>query len=158
VDQSGSPGTRRRPGHRRRGPVPEYRLDQIASAATALADADGLVAVTTRAVAADLGTGPASLYRYVKTRDELIEAMIDQAHGEIDYQGIPSGDWSADLLALARGTRALYLRHPWLLETVESAQLAGPNTFAYLDRARSYSPRSRASRTSFLTLVRPMPQ
>jgi AcrR family transcriptional regulator len=135
VDRSDSAGTGDRPGRRRRGPVPEYRLDQIASAAIALADADGLDAVTMRAVAADLGTGPASLYRYINTRDELIEAMIDQAHGEIDYRGVPSGDWSADLLALARGTRALYLRHPWLLEKVESARLTGPNTISYLEHA-----------------------
>ncbi|THV28452.1 TetR/AcrR family transcriptional regulator [Glycomyces paridis] len=130
MDRADSPS-----GARRRGPAPEYSLARIADAAVALADAEGLGAVTMRAVAADLGTGPASLYRYVGNRDELVEAMIDRVHGELDHRGVPSGDWRADMLALARGNRVLYLRHPWLLDTVESATHSGPNAIAYLERA-----------------------
>jgi AcrR family transcriptional regulator len=124
-----------RPRRGRRGPAPEHDLDRIAAAALALADADGLAAVTMRAVAAALGTGPASLYRYVRTRDELVELMVDAANGEFDYAAVPEGDWLAGLLGLARQGRGVFLRHSWLLETAETPRPLGPNVAAYLDHA-----------------------
>jgi AcrR family transcriptional regulator len=110
-------------------------LDRIAAAAMEIADAEGLPAVTMRPVAAALGTGPASLYRYVRTRDELIDLMVDAANGEIDLSGIPSGDWRADLLTLARRTRGVYLKHPWLLETAETPRPISPSVADYLEAA-----------------------
>lgn len=62
-----------RPERSGRGPAPEYSRAQIARAGVELADADGLTSVTMRSVAAAVGAGPASLYRYVATRDELVE-------------------------------------------------------------------------------------
>lgn len=135
MEQSEAGGLWDRPRRGRRGPAPEFSLDRIASAAMALADADGLAAVTMRSVAAALGTGPASLYRYVRTRDELIDIMVDVANGEIDCRGVPSGDWLADLLTLARRTRIVFLRHPWLLETAETPRPIGPNAADYLECA-----------------------
>ena len=54
-----------RPERAPRGPVPEHSRAKIAAAGILIADADGLGAVTMRSVAAAVGTGPASLYRYV---------------------------------------------------------------------------------------------
>lgn len=105
-----------RPERAGRGPAPAFDRDRIAAAGIALADADGLTAVTMRAVALALGAGPASLYRYVATRDELLELMIDQVNGEISYAALGSGHWLDDLLALARQSRGVYLAHPWLLD------------------------------------------
>lgn len=124
-----------RPRRGRRGPAPEHSREQIASTAMELADADGLAAVTMRAVAAALGTGPASLYRYVRTRDELVELMVDAANGEFDYEGLPGGDWLADLLALARQSRAVFLRHPWLLDLADTLRPIGPGAADYLEHA-----------------------
>ncbi|MBC3843427.1 helix-turn-helix transcriptional regulator [Streptacidiphilus sp. 4-A2] len=100
----------------------DVRREQLASAGIALADADGLGAVTMRAVAQALGAGPASLYRYVATREELLELMIDQAVGEMDHPatGPGPGSWLDGLLGLARQSRELYLRHPWLLDATAS--------------------------------------
>jgi AcrR family transcriptional regulator len=133
VEQSDDGGLWDRPRRGRRGPAPEFTLDRIASAAMEIADADGLAAVTMRSVAAALGTGPASLYRYVRTRDELIDLMVDAANGEIDCRRALSGDWLADLLALARSSRGVYLRHPWLLETAEAPRPIGPSAADYLE-------------------------
>ena len=76
-----------RPERSARGPVPEHSRAEIASAGVALADAAGLGAVTMRSVAAAIGTGPASLYRYLANRAELLELMADQARGELGYDG-----------------------------------------------------------------------
>lgn len=124
-----------RPQRAGRGPAPEYSRSRIAAAAVALADAEGLAAVTMRAVAVALETGPASLYRYVQTRDELIELMADEVVGEIGYTGLGAGDWLDNLLVLARESHGVYLRHPWLLEVVASHQPIGPRAVDYLEHA-----------------------
>jgi AcrR family transcriptional regulator len=121
-----------RPERSVRGPSPEHSRAEIASAGVALADAGGLGAVTMRSVAAAVGTAPASLYRYVATRDELIELMADQVYGEYSYQG-SSGQPIADLLNLARQGIAIFHRHPWLLDVSTAGKLPGPNALAFIE-------------------------
>ena len=65
------------PSRRRRGPQPRYSREDVARAAVALADADGLDAVTFRAVAARLGTGVMSLYNYVPDKQALVYDMVE---------------------------------------------------------------------------------
>src|ERR1700722_15755270 len=121
-----------RPARAARGPAPEHSRAEIASAGVALADAAGLPAGTLRSVAAAIWTGPASLYRYVANRAELVELMADQARGELGYELAASGEPLARLLAIAREGRALYLRHPWLLD-VPAAPIPGPNAVAFIE-------------------------
>jgi len=116
-----------------RGPAPEHSRAEIARAGVALADAEGLAAVTMRAVAAAVGTAPASLYRYVTTRDELLELMADQAGGEYSYDELGSPHPVTDLLTLARQALVIYRRHPWLLVVAPSGGLPGPNALAYIE-------------------------
>ena len=124
-----------RPARSSRGRVPEHTRDGIAAVAVRLADSDGLGAVTIRSVAEALGTGPASLYRYVESRDELVALMVDQVNGELDHTGQGGNGWLAELLALGRQSRAVYLRHPWLTEAPTGAGDLGPNALAYLEHA-----------------------
>lgn len=128
------PGIWSRPEHSGRGRRPEHTRAQIASVAVALADRAGLPSVSMRAVAAGVGCGAASLYRYVETRDELLELMADQVNGEFDL-GPASGPWLDELIALARQARAIYLRHPWMVDALESRDMLGPNAIAFLEHA-----------------------
>ncbi|SHM56237.1 TetR/AcrR family transcriptional regulator C-terminal domain-containing protein [Cryptosporangium aurantiacum] len=121
-----------RAGH---GPAPEHTRERIAAAGIALADADGLAAVSMRKVAAALGAGTASLYRYVATRDELVALMVDAVNGELGYPRPTTGDWRADLLAIGHDLRTLYRRHTWLVEIQPAATGIGPNGVAYLEQA-----------------------
>jgi AcrR family transcriptional regulator len=106
-----------RPERASRGPVPEHSRAAIAAAGVALADAEGLAATTMRRVATALGTAPASLYRYLTNRDELLTLMADAAISEMSLTDLPSGaGWRADILTLAERLRALYRRHPWLID------------------------------------------
>jgi AcrR family transcriptional regulator len=123
-----------RPERSARGPAPEHSRAEIASAGVALADAEGLAAVTMRAVASAVGTAPASLYRYVTTRDELLELMADQVSGEFRFDELGSGEPVSDLLALAHQALAIYRRHPWLLGISPTGGLPGPNALAYMDQ------------------------
>ena len=123
-----------RPERGSRGRAPEHTRESIAAVAIRLADAEGLPAVTMRSVAQLLGGGSASLYRYVQSRDELLALMVDQVNGEIDDTGRTGDDWLDDMLALARESRAVYLRHPWLIEVPTSVDL-GPHAVNYVERA-----------------------
>jgi AcrR family transcriptional regulator len=124
-----------RPERSARGPVPEHSRAEIAAAAVRLADARGLGAVTMRSAAAAVATAPASLYRYVATRDELVELMADQVYGEITGPRPGPGDPVAGLLRLGRQSRAVYHRHPWLLDVPATGNLPGPNAVAFIELA-----------------------
>jgi AcrR family transcriptional regulator len=124
-----------RPERAARGPAPEHSRAEIAAAGVALADASGLAAVTMRSAAAAIGTAPASLYRYLATRDELIELMADQVYGEYDHAGPDPARPVASLLGLAHQGRAIYHRHPWLLDVPPTGTLPGPNAVAFVEHA-----------------------
>ena len=122
-----------RPERSARGPVPDRSRAEIARAGVALADEGGLAAVTMRSVAAAIGAAPASLYRYVRTRGEVIELMQDDVGGEFSFAGPVSGEPVADLVRLAHQARAIYLRHPWLFDIPSAVGVPGPNAVRYVE-------------------------
>jgi AcrR family transcriptional regulator len=114
-----------------RGRPAELTRNQITAAAVALADAEGLAAVTMRRVAAELNTGPASLYRHVATRNELVALMVDLALGEADPASATS-KWRVDIVAAQlRWLRYLH-RRPWLLDALDR-QPIGPNALCLIE-------------------------
>ncbi|GAB2628397.1 hypothetical protein GCM10027168_70170 [Streptomyces capparidis] len=96
-------------------PAPRAALTprRIAAAAVAVADAEGLDAVTMRRLATELGVAPMAAYRYVSGKEELLELMADFVHGELPLPEDTAG-WREAMHALAVRTRAVYLEHPWL--------------------------------------------
>jgi AcrR family transcriptional regulator len=121
-----------RPERAARGPRPAHSRADIASCAIRVADAEGIEAVSLRRVAAELGTGTTSLYRYITSKDELFDLMIDSAIGE-RRPPQPTGHWQADLRAIAFENRAAALRHPWLAALPASRPTFGPNSLAWLE-------------------------
>ncbi|MGP4031401.1 TetR/AcrR family transcriptional regulator [Pseudarthrobacter sp. 1C304] len=124
----------RRPERAGVGPKPGHSRQEIALAAVAIADRDGLAAVSIRGVAAAVGAGAASLYRYVKSHDELVELMMDTVSGEYGV-GPSAGPPRAQLLDLALQGRAVMHRHPWLAPLLLTRPSMGPNSLRYLERA-----------------------
>ena len=116
-----------------RGPKGRYDRGAVAAAAIRLADAAGLDAVTMRAVAAELGIAPMSLYNYVPTKDHLIQLMIDMAGGEYRCPDPPAGQRAA-IADLARQGRDITRRHPWLPDAIRRPAVIGPNGLRYLER------------------------
>lgn len=114
-----------RPEHAAVGRPAERSRAEITAAAIAVADADGLDAVSMRKVAAELGTGAASLYRYVANRDDLLDLMADATAAEYEPPA-PSGDPVADLVSLGTQGRAIMRRHAWLPTLVMTRGSLGP--------------------------------
>jgi AcrR family transcriptional regulator len=123
-----------RPVRNSRGPKPAHSRDEITAVAVRIADAEGLDAVSMRRVATELGAGTTSLYRYFSKKDELFELMIDAAAGEQALEPV-TGDWRADLRAVAVNERVLLKRHSWLLSLPTSRAVFGPNNLARIDHA-----------------------
>jgi AcrR family transcriptional regulator len=134
VSEAGHVSIWMRPERPARGPKPVYGRAQITEAALRIADAEGLEAATMRRIAAEIGAGAMSLYRYVPSRDDLIELMADRLMGDIDVEGMPSGDWRADLTRYAHGLRAMWLRHPWIATVHRSLPSFGPNQLLLIER------------------------
>ncbi|WP_051765875.1 TetR/AcrR family transcriptional regulator C-terminal domain-containing protein [Streptomyces sp. NRRL F-5135] len=124
-----------RPAGPRRGRKPAFSREAITAAAVALADAEGLDAVTMRRVASQVGAGAMSLYSYAPDKETLLELMVDHVSGEPPLTTPLTGDWRTDLKAIACLQRALMLRHPWLPAALATRRTSGPNTLAFLERA-----------------------
>lgn len=122
-----------RPVRGTRGPAPERSREQITAAAIELADQGGLEALSMRHVAAALGTGPASLYRYIDSRDDLIDLMADAVAARIDLSPPTDPDPIAALVAVAAQAKAVYLRHPWLLDVMAQRTPLGPRAVDFME-------------------------
>jgi AcrR family transcriptional regulator len=121
-----------------RGPKPALTLDEIADAAIALADAEGLPAVSMQRVAADLGYTKMSLYRYLPGKAELVAAMLERAMGT--PPPLAHG-WRAGLTAWAETMLARLAGHPWALEvTALGGRPVGPIEVAWLESALAALP------------------
>jgi AcrR family transcriptional regulator len=127
-------GVLRRPG---RGPKPGLDVERIVAAAIALADREGLAAVSMRRVADELGVGAMSLYTYVPGKGELLELMYDRALGEEAWGFDGASGWRDKLEQVMRRTWAFYQRHPWMLEIPVAQAPLGPNAIQAFDRALS---------------------
>jgi AcrR family transcriptional regulator len=121
-----------RPEHAKAGRPAERSRAELTAAAIGIADREGLAAVSMRRVAAELGTGPATLYRYVANRADLLDLMANAVASEYELAA-PSGNWTADLVGLGRQARWIMLRHPWLPAVVISAPVIGPRAVDLLE-------------------------
>jgi AcrR family transcriptional regulator len=116
-----------RPERAGKGPAPSHSRAEITATAIALADAEGIDAVSMRNVAAKLGAGTGTLYRYVARKDDLIDLMVDAVEGEDGGPAPLSGDWRQDLRAFARRARSIMHRHPWVAVLTAGRPTLGPN-------------------------------
>jgi AcrR family transcriptional regulator len=105
-------------------------VDRIVEAAIAVADEEGIGALTMRRVADRLGVGTMSIYTHVPAKAELIDVMLDTVLAEVTGPDHAPGPWRERLEQVARGLRALYLRHPWLLHVATTRPPMGPNVIA----------------------------
>ncbi len=86
--------------------------ERIARVALDLADREGLEAVSMRRLAAELGVGTMTLYGYFRTKEELLDAVVDAAVAEAMPVGVGTGTWKEELGRLMRGIHEELARHP----------------------------------------------
>jgi AcrR family transcriptional regulator len=122
------------PGERK----PTLSRERIVETALRVADAEGFEAVSMRRIASELGAGTMTLYHYVKTKDELVALIGDAIMGEllIPATEVPDG-WREGMAEIARRTRGVFNRHPWILEHIDeqSDHGAGPNMLHHIEQS-----------------------
>jgi AcrR family transcriptional regulator len=77
----------------------------------ALADEQGLAAVSMRAVAARVGVTPMALYRHVGDKSQLLDGVVEQLLTELPVPA-ESLPWRERLEAMGAAVRATARRHP----------------------------------------------
>jgi AcrR family transcriptional regulator len=115
---------------RRRGPRPGLTIDDVVDAAVELADAEGSQAVTMRRLASSLDVAPMALYRYVPSKAELLDLMLDRVYQDMPRAAAAEGGWRSRLKAVAEENRALYRAHPWAAEIATTRPPLGPGQLA----------------------------
>jgi AcrR family transcriptional regulator len=116
------------------GPFPSARgnlsRERVLTAAVRFVDEQGLRALTMRGLAAELGVEAMALYRYVPSREKLldgvVETVVDELYSDPDVQLRPDGDWQDYLRHLARGVRRLAIAHPEVFPIVATRPPAAP--------------------------------
>src|ERR1044072_3387579 len=93
---------------------PLLSTDRIVETARTLVDAEGLAAVSTRRLAAELGVSGPSLYNHFRTKDEILEAVADSVSAQVDLSMFEDGgrDWRTALHDWAVSYRAALRDHP----------------------------------------------
>lgn len=120
-----------RPARRRREPISR---DAIVTAAIDLLDREGLAALSMRRLAEELGTGAATLYWHVGSKDGLLDLVLDQVIGEAKVPDPDPDRWQDQLKQVARDQRAASLRHPWVVRVSIGRIPMGPNALRYSER------------------------
>ncbi|MCU1647399.1 MAG: TetR family transcriptional regulator [Nocardia sp.] len=126
---------RPRKSRRERPAKPALTYDGIISTAVQLVGSEGLERLTMRRLAAELDTGPASLYVYVANTAELHAAILDVFLGEVEVSPVAAdGDWRDGLVAVLQSYTRVLLRHAALAQSALTARPSGPHYLAVLER------------------------
>jgi AcrR family transcriptional regulator len=123
-----------RRGQGKRGPRPGLSADAIVDAAIRLADAEGLEGVSMARVAAELGRTPMSLYRYVASKEELLQLMWNASAVGAEGLVLEGDGWRARLRMWCVVQRDMLDRHAWLTQMPMAAPPVAPNSLAFVER------------------------
>lgn len=120
--------------------------------------ADGLDALTMRAVAHSIDASPMALYRYFATKNDLVAALLDRVLGRVPT--LPETDnWSEDLRRFARAHEEVLARHPWAIAGLfrnpdpgPGAAVTGEQAFRILARGGLTGDRAVAAFSAIIAL------
>ncbi|GAA2027226.1 TetR/AcrR family transcriptional regulator C-terminal domain-containing protein [Agromyces tropicus] len=99
--------------------------ERVVVEAIRLADREGAEGMSMRQLARTLGAGAMSLYHYVASKEELLDAMIDVVFDEIELPREGS-DWQPEMRRRSASARQVLARHPWAIGLMESRTSPGP--------------------------------
>jgi AcrR family transcriptional regulator len=118
-----------------RGPKPSLSVAKIVDAGVAIAEADGLAAVSMRRIAERLGFTTMSLYRHVPGKDELLELMVDRAYDNPPDWDTAPASWRDRLAVWAWAQYEFFKRRAWVLQVPMMGPPMGPTGVAWFDWA-----------------------
>lgn len=105
---------------------------RVFEAAVALADREGIEAVSMRRLGQELGVEAMSLYNHVANKEEVLDGMVDVVVGEIAVSA-PVTEWKTALRQCILSARASLLRHPWASAVIVTRTSPTPTMLGYMD-------------------------
>ena len=114
--------------------LPSLNEDTIVIAALAIADRDGIEALSMRSVAKQLRCNPMSLYEHVENKDALLDLVADRSMASLPELD-PDGDWSEELTRFFVAFHDLFIAHPAVAHVSVQRPLAGEMTIRRGERA-----------------------
>ena len=105
---------------------------RVLEAAVQMADREGIDSVSMRRLAAELSVEAMSLYTHVRSKEDLLDGMIEVVVGEIPIQSDGDG-WKASLRARIFSARNVLLRHTWAPRVIETRVAPGPAMLRHYD-------------------------
>jgi AcrR family transcriptional regulator len=104
--------------------------ERIVSAALEFIDAHGLPGLTMRRLGQQLGVEAMALYRYVPSKEELLDAVVERLVSDVRNDDVvldaPRDGWQDFLQRLAHGVRRMALAHPKAFPLVASRPAEAP--------------------------------
>ena len=115
-------------------PLPSSRVtlsrERVVEAAVEFIDANGLPGLTMRRLGEQLGVEAMALYRYVPSKEELldavVESLVEQVRADDVVLDAPRDGWQDFLQRLAHGVRRTALTHPKAFPLVASRPPEAP--------------------------------
>jgi len=107
--------------------------ERIITAAATLIDAEGLEAVSTRRLAAELGVQGPSLYHHFGNKEEILDAVANEIAAQVDVSGFGGDDWRVALYQWGHSYRNALLNHPHIVPFLAQGPGRRPAALAMAD-------------------------
>jgi AcrR family transcriptional regulator len=104
--------------------------ERVLDGALAVADAEGVDALTMRLLAEHLGVKPMALYHHVANKSEIIDGIVDRVFSEIELPSV-SDEWRSEMKRRACSARQVLRHHPWSIPLLQSRTRPGPATLRH---------------------------
>ena len=121
--------------NRTRGQRAGLTRQVVLEAALALADREGLKALSMRRLGAELGVEAMTLYHHVSSKDALLDGVVEQIFTEVVPPLFHGASWRADLRDYAHALRATLLAHPNVVPLVVSRPATTPQNLSFMESA-----------------------
>ncbi|GAA0330572.1 TetR/AcrR family transcriptional regulator [Actinoallomurus spadix] len=138
----------------RGGRRPKLSREAIVAAAIAIADAEGLDAVSIRRVASELGVRAMSLYTHIDAKEDLLDLMHDEVAAEVLIEGELPPDWREAFREITAREREVTLRHPWVFQLAGRSPRVGPNGLMHAEQSFTVASRLTDDPREMLAIVR----
>ena len=104
--------------------------ERVVAEALTVISADGVDALSMRALAARLGVVPGALYRHVRSKEQLCDLVVDGVLAEVDCQADRALSWTGQVQVLAHRLRAVLEGHPGIAGLLKTRDPIGPHSLA----------------------------
>ncbi len=106
--------------------------ERVIAGSIAIADRDGIGALTIRSLATELGVKPMSVYHHVPGKEAILDGIVDAVFAQMSLP-VVGGEWRGEMRRRCASQREVLRRHPWAVALLESRVNAGPMTLRHHD-------------------------